>query len=162
MKVSDHLLIRKTLDGQWEAYARLVDKYQPAVNAISWVLTGSPQLAEEMTLQIFAKVYQSLDMLGDFRKFGKWLSFTAVNHCKDFLKANPPSLPPDDVPDDLRNLHHLLQQLPEPNRLVLALRFRTGFSYEELAEFMDLPINTVRGMMYKGTKFLNQKLAEST
>ena len=158
MKVSDHLLIRKTLDGQWDAFEKIIEKYQRAVFAIAWTFSGNSSQAEEWTEQIFTKVYQSLEMLGDFRKFGKWLSFTATNHCKDLLGTTSPPQQ-QTSPENLKVLHQLLGQLPETNRLVLALKFHTGFSYEELADFLDVPVNTVRGIMYKGTKYLNQKLS---
>ena len=77
----DATLIEKTLDGQSEAFAELVKKYQLPVYAIALQRTRSAVAAEEITQVTFVAAYQKLHQLKDREKFGAWLRTISVRQC---------------------------------------------------------------------------------
>jgi RNA polymerase sigma-70 factor (ECF subfamily) len=55
-------------------------------------------------------------------------------------------------------LNDLVAGLPENCRIALDLRFREDLSYAQIAKTMGVPVSTVRGLLYRGTKALRQKM----
>ena len=62
MKASDFALIRRTLDGDQNAFTTLVTKYQKWVHTLVWRKTGDFHIAEEITQDVFLKVYKNLSV----------------------------------------------------------------------------------------------------
>ena len=53
-----------------------------------------------------------------------------------------------------------MAEMPENMQVVLSLRFYEKLSYRDIADFLDVPVSTVRGMLYRGTQLLRKLLAE--
>ena len=63
MKASDFALIQRTLDGDQSAFTELVNKYQKWVHTLVWRKIGDFHIAEEITQDVFLKVYKKLSTL---------------------------------------------------------------------------------------------------
>lgn len=150
MDVRINLLLRKALEGDIAAYQEIVEKYQRPVLALLWSQIGHFQRSRELTEEVFLKVYSSLKMLGDFNKFPNWLAKTALSHLSQ--KSPPPS---NQDPSPLQQFYSTLQRLPENHRQVFWVKFYGELSYEEVSEMLDVPLSTVRGILFKGTSLLS-------
>ena len=64
MKINDVDLIQRTLEGDERAFTMLVNKYQKWVHTLVWRRIGDFHTAEEITQDVFLKVYKKLSMLG--------------------------------------------------------------------------------------------------
>ena len=63
MNINDVDLIQRTLDGDQDAFTQLVSKYQKWVHALVWRKIGDFHIAEELTQDVFLKVYKRLSTL---------------------------------------------------------------------------------------------------
>ena len=144
-----------------EAFARLVQRWQDPIHRLCARMTGDAARAEDLTQEIFTKVFtRSKDFKPDAR-FSTWLWRIALNHCYDELrrvKRRPESaldedsdfpsieLAPDDQTandEECALVRASLLRLPEISRTVLALRYCEGLKLREISEILDLPESTI-------------------
>ena len=85
MKTNDADLIRHVLDGDQGAFTTLVDKYQKSVHALVWRKIGDFHIAEEITQDVFLKVYKRLSTLKRPELFPGWL------YVREIAKIRPAS-----------------------------------------------------------------------
>ena len=86
MKNTDIVLIHRTLNGDDNAFAELVKKYQKQVHALVWRKIGDFHIAEELTQDVFLKAYQRLAKLKKPQSFASWLYVIAANDCSTWLR----------------------------------------------------------------------------
>ena len=86
MNNTDTALIHRTLDGDDNAFAELVKKYQKQVHALIWRKMGDFHIAEELTQDVFLKAYQRLATLKKPQSFASWLYVIASNDSSTWLR----------------------------------------------------------------------------
>jgi RNA polymerase sigma-70 factor (ECF subfamily) len=151
---SDAELIERCLRGDNAAWEMAVARFRRRVFHIAYKFTGKHDEAEDLTQEIFLKVFKSLDKFHRDADFGTWLSSVARNYCIDHYRASKrerevlveDSLAYDLAPaasgnpyraledQDRRSLvRRGLEQLPEKLREAVILRDLQGLSYQEMA-----------------------------
>lgn len=152
-----------------------MEEYRQNVHAFCYHRIGDFQDAQDLVQEIFLKVYLSLNQLRDPGKFSGWLYRIAINNCNLWLrkrKAKTLSLEdPDKLQDTSLSIYEdyhkreleikikeALSQLSENNRLVITLRYLGGRSYNEIADFLNLPLTTVKSRVHEGKKQLKKEL----
>lgn len=73
--------IRRSLQGDPEAFASLVRRYQRMIYALTYRMTGSAADAEDLTQEVFIRAHQQLALFRAEAKFSSWLHRIAVNQC---------------------------------------------------------------------------------
>ena len=86
MKNDDIALIQRILADDEAAFAELVKKYQDAVHTLAWRKIGDFHIAEDITQDVFLKVYQRLHTLKDPNQFSGWLYVITSNLCATWLR----------------------------------------------------------------------------
>ena len=81
MKNDDVQLIERTLAGDESAFSTLVRKYQKPVHAFVRRKIGDFHIAEEITQDIFLRVYEKLPTLKNLNTFAGWLYVIAARQC---------------------------------------------------------------------------------
>lgn len=181
MKESDVALIQRTLDGDEGAFTTLVKKYQKWVHTLVWRKIGDFHTAEEITQDIFLKVYKRLSTLKPPDRFPGWLYVIATRHCITWLrKKQLPMTSLDAMPTtELEELcytryeaahgeeasleHHrelvkrLLQKLPESERTVVTLYYLAEMTSEEISTFLGVSPNTIRSRLRRARKRLEKQ-----
>ena len=81
---------------------------------------------------------------------------------KDQIKDNPSNDPENllELSQEHRVLYQALWKLPDNQRIALELRHFQGLSYQDMAETLNLPLNTVRSHLYRGRQRLAEILKE--
>ncbi len=172
---SDQELVARTLDGDMNAFGELVKAYQSSVFNVCYRVLGTRRDAEDLTQEAFLRAHQNLASYDPGRPFGPWMRTVAANLCRNALaRRNPESMvlwDERDLPEgspargperflEISQKHQEIYQaiwsLPPHHRLAVELRHFQGLSYQEMADALNLPINTVRSHLYRG----RQKLAE--
>ncbi len=158
-------LVNKAMNGDAEAFGELVRIYQNAVYAIALRFTGNFSDAHDLTQETFIQAYIKLYQLASPDKFASWLKAIAVNtgkmwirnHKSDFESINIPN------PVDLFNEDNLYGQLismlsilPEDQRMIIVLRYIDELSYQQIGEFLGLPIGTVRSRIHRAKSKLKR------
>jgi RNA polymerase sigma-70 factor (ECF subfamily) len=172
-------LIDRCLSGDAAAWEEIVARFRRRVFHIAYKFTGKHDLAEDLTQDIFLKVFKSLDKFHRDADFSTWLSSVARHYCIDHYRASKRErevlvedlLAFDLAPassgnpqraleeHDLRNqLRRGLDQLPDKLREAVVLRDLQGLTYQEMAERLSLPEGTVKSRINRGREELTRRL----
>ena len=134
-----------------------------------------PEDVEDVAQQVFLKAFLGIKRFDQRAAFSTWLYKIAVNECWDYLrkkKVRPLVYEADlseeqvsrldgivsaDRPPESANaraetrelLERMLSTLPEQDRRLLVLKEMEGFSVQELAEILDLNVNTVKVRLFR-------------
>lgn len=181
MENNDVELIRLTLDGDETAFTELVKKYEKAVQVLVWRKIGDFHTAEEITQDIFLKVYQELRSLKRPQSFVSWLYVIASRHCLAWQrKKRLPMLPFDETKSSRyretiysQHLHEenqriseetqrevvrkLLAKLPESERTVIMLHYFSDMSSSEIGKFLGVSANTIRSRLRRAKQRLRNE-----
>ena len=178
MKGNDVALIQRTLDGDESAFTTLVKKYQKWVHTLVWRKIGDFHIAEELTQDIFLKVYKKLSTLKPPDHFPGWLYVITTRHCIAWLrKKQQPTTSLDAMPavelealcyakyemargeeasieQQRECVKRLLQKLPESERTVVTLFYLAEMTSEEISAFLGVSPNTIRSRLRRARKRL--------
>ncbi len=171
----EQVLIKKVKKGDLDAYGAIIQNYQSSVFNVCYRILGNRQEAEDLTQEAFMRAYNQIASFDLDRPFGPWMRTVAANLCYNHLKrARLNRVPLEDERDTIMDdpkygpervleinqehkaLYRAIWTLPDIQRMALELRHFQGLSYQEMAEALKLPLNTVRSHLYRG----RQKLAE--
>ena len=173
-------IVRRVLQGDVNAFEKLVTEYEKAVYAIALRMTGNAEDAADMTQETFIKAYNSLQAFRGDSKFSVWLYRIASNVCLDFLRSRSRkptvslSVEDDegeetelDIADESQSPELLLERgltrdavrrgleaLPPDYRQILLLREIQGLSYEEIADTLSIEVGTVKSRIFRARKRL--------
>jgi RNA polymerase sigma-70 factor (ECF subfamily) len=183
--LSDERLVELSLDGDEEAFGILVRRYQRRLAAFLSQLVGDMELARELSQEAFVRAWSALERFDPKYRFSTWLFRIAHNLGIDQLRRRRLQTMPlyrtDSEGDEVEvvvtdldkdPLGHLenrvlaseLRQVidglrPEYRELVL-LRHFAGLSYQEIADFMEMPLGTVKNKLFRAHSVLRKALAE--
>ena len=174
----EQIWILRSLQGDQQAFASLVTRYQRQVYNLAYRMLGSPEDAEDAAQEVFLRAYTALPSFELGRKFSSWLLSIASNHCIDILRrrryawmslddvsfrlVSPVEEPASAVlrQEQAGQVQHLLQRLPEKYRLVVILRYWYDLAYEEIAATTGLSLNTVKTRLHRARLMLAKALQE--
>lgn len=171
MKNDELELIQNILDGNQDAFATLVKKYQKSVHALAWRKIGDFHIAEEITQDTFLIVYQKMATLKDHRSFAGWLYRIAARQCNAWLRKK--RIETQSIDDTDNNLiekmtysryiaeekakssraaqedlvHKLLARLQESERTVVTLHYFGEMTCEEISRFLGVSASTVKSRL---------------
>ena len=181
MKTNDANLIRQVLDGDQGAFTALVNKYQKSVHALVWRKIGDFHIAEEITQDVFLKVYKRLSTLKRPELFPGWLYVIATRDCVSWLrKKELPTKSLDAMStaeleeicyaqheadrSEAAAIEHqrecvkrLLQKLPESERTVVTLYYLAEMKSEEISTFLGVSSNTIRSRLRRARERLEKE-----
>lgn len=175
----DGRLIQATLDGDTDAFGRLVQKYQDRLfHGISHML-GSPSDAEDVVQEAFVLAYTRLGSFQAKSQFYTWLYRIAINtgishkrkkrpvvsldadHSPAHGMADEKSESPDHgmhVQEQSAEVHRALNRLSEEHRRIIVLREMDGLCYESISEILKLPVGTVRSRLHRARAQMRELL----
>ena len=181
MKNNDAEIIRRILDGNDTAFTELVNKYQRTVHALVWRKIEDFHIAEELTQDIFLKVYQKLNTLKKPHCFASWLYVIASRRCTAWLRKKRMLTQPIENTTDSESekskyskyvteeneriaieaqreiVRKLLAMLPESERTVITLRYFSDMSSAEIGAFLGVSANTVRSRLRRARNRLQKE-----
>ena len=180
MVEDDVQLIDKILAGDDEAFTALVRKHQKSVHALAWRKIGDFHSAEEITQDVFLRVYKHLPKLKDPRQFSGWLYVITNRLCKTWLRKNKSLMESlEDVPmaeiektfyehyvsaeqEQDAQAHRselvrkLLEKLPESERTVITLYYLGEMTAKEIGKFLGVSVNTITSRLQRARERLKQ------
>ena len=80
--------IRRSLQGDHEAFESLVRRYQRMIYSLTYRMTGTAADAEDLTQETFIRAHQQLATFRSDAKFSSWLYRIAVNHCLNWRQRS--------------------------------------------------------------------------
>jgi len=170
---TDTELVKAALDGQKEAFAELVRRYERPVRAIAINILGDCHGIADTVQDTFLAGYKNLAMLRNSALFGPWLMKIAGRCALDRVNQRPETtslevnlaaaieFPDSRLDEDNEALLAAVVELPEAERQVVMLRYFAGHSVSEVAEAVGRSIGTVTKQLSRAHKQLRKILKES-
>ncbi len=186
--MDEQALIQDAIQGDLDAFNRLVLEYQKLAFNVAFRLLADDDLAEDITQTAFISAYRNL---GGFRggSFKAWLMRIVTNACYDELrriKRRPttplepvddesneeiesPSWLADDAPSpeetaeqaELEHaIQHCLENLPDDFKVIIVLVDLQGFDYTEVAKVVKRPLGTIKSRLARGRMKLQECLQQ--
>ena len=166
--LDEHLA--KARSGDRSSLAALVRAHQRSIYSLALRMLGTRDLAEDLTQEVFMQLSDNLNSIESNRHLAFWLRKVTSNRAIDQLRRRARMLltPWDDDmqifseqkdPDPLlqRHLQTLLAELSPAARAVLMLRFQEDLDPTEIAETLDIPLNTVKSHLKRSLETLREK-----
>lgn len=186
MREVDESLAKRAQAGDRQAFAALVETHTHSVYSLCQRLVGNPADAEDLTQEIFLRLFSSLGRYRLGTGLRPWLYRIAVNACLDVLRkrqrrlrvvplgddpADPsqemalPSSEPSPERAYLRQEQRqavlgAVRSLPPEYRAVIVLRYQEDLSYQEIAAVLDVPVTTVETRLFRAKRMLRPALGE--
>jgi RNA polymerase sigma-70 factor, ECF subfamily len=158
-------VLRKAQRGDERAFSIIVRTYEQPVYNYVLRLTGDRALSEDLTQEVFLRVYQGLPGFSLRSRFTTWLFQVTKNRVLDELRAlerrprsvvNIDDVPPLEVVDapaeraeTIDAVWRAVELLNPDLKMALLLRDIVGLSYAEIAETLEITLATVKWRIYK-------------
>jgi len=159
---SDVVLVRRSLRGDAQAIQGLVERFQPEVFGLCVRLLHHRQDAEDVTQEVFLRIFRSLRRWDSSRPLKPWIMGITVNRCRTWLsqRARRPELvdylhdtvaspPVDDAAELSREIQAALADLRLEYRSVFVLFHEQGLPYENIALALKKPVGTIKTWLHR-------------
>lgn len=164
----EHSIMYKTKVGDPNSFEKLVRKYQKPVRVFVYSFFGSIDLVDEISQEVFIKVFKKFKKTRNISNFKKWLFKIAKNTCIDYYRKSKKnktllefnesiSVSDENIEDKLilrEDIKTSLLKLNPEERKTMILIYYLGFSYKEAAEIMNCPVKTIDSRIYNASKKL--------
>lgn len=158
-KPEDSVLIEQARAGQSAAFELLIRRHQDLVAGTAYGWLGDPELARDVTQEVFLEAHLKLDQLNEPAAFRSWLRRIVIKQCDRITRRHHPEQTELDerlqsggngpaggaerseLADQIR---FAVAGLPRNEREVIALHYFAEATGPELAEYLELPLSTVK------------------
>ena len=166
---SDDRLVERARAGDHEAFRELVRRYEPVVASTVIGMLGQGADADDVGQETMIRLYRSLNRFAGRSSLKTYLTRIAINASLDALRRrrrflqrfwSPGGDGPEPVAQDgtdgssRREVHGALRQLTPDHRAVVVLRLMQGYSTQETADLLNLPVGTVLSRLDRAKKRL--------
>lgn len=186
MRRSDVELMAEVARGETSAFKEIVERYQNQVMSTVYRFTGDYYQAEDLTQEVFIRVFKSAKRYRPKAKFRTWLFKIVVNLCLNYKRdksrnrtqsldaplitndgelMREVSTPPGDIPDIAleeremrRKVRDAVDSLPENQRLAVILQRFEEMSYKEISESLGISVSAVESLLFRARRNLKLKL----
>jgi RNA polymerase sigma-70 factor (ECF subfamily) len=169
----DNTLVARCLDGDVEAFAPLVRRYERVLFNVALRMLGDREDARDVTQDAFLKAYQKLASFDPSYRFFSWMYRIVVNESLNARGRRAPTATLEHEPvaegrpdDDLRErevrdeVQGALARLAEADREVLVLRHFAELSYADIAASLGIAEKTVKSRLHEARQRMGRALAQ--
>lgn len=168
MNPSDERLVADYILGDEKSLELLIGRYVKFIYSFVYRYVGNAQEADDITQEVFVKVWRNLKKFDQQKSFKTWIFSIAKNTAIDFLKkkkaipfsefeneegentltetlADPSPLPQEllEKTDMSKRLSTAMGKISPKYRMVLFLRYNDHFNFREIAESLGVSLHTV-------------------
>jgi RNA polymerase sigma-70 factor, ECF subfamily len=171
-------IIREASNGNHAAFRTIVEQHQAFVYAVAFRFVNDSVDAEDLTQEIFIRLWKSLHTYRDDVKFTTWLYRIVANRCLDFLKSSHGRNRKNKVdvtsghfvqdhstPEKELQQNELMQviqkaagELTPKQKAVFILRDLEGLSSEEVSEALKMPVGNVKSNLFYARQKMSEKI----
>lgn len=169
----DRALVKRCLNGQGDAFRGLVDRYHKPLFNVALRMLNNVQDAEDVTQTVFLRAFLRLRTYNPRHRFFSWIYRITVNESLNTLKRRkrtetlehvhdvPASgAAPDQVAEVQDRVGKALMCLKPDDRTVVVLKHFVSFSYQEIADVLEIPVRTVKSRLFTARERLRDALRE--
>lgn len=176
LEISDINLINRCINGDDEAFSQLITRYKKLIYSIVYNIINNRDEINDITQEIFIKIYRSLSKYNPQYKFSTWSAKIATNYCYDVLKKKKLDSVPienaygvhsqEETPEtnyikkeQRDRINQEIMKLPEKYRILLILYHKNGLSYAEMSQILDESMSIIKNRLYRARLMLKDRLA---
>jgi RNA polymerase sigma-70 factor, ECF subfamily len=158
--------------GEPAAFAALVRAHQRSVYSLALRMLGSKEAADDLAQDVFLQLHLNLKTIESPAHVAFWLRRVVTHRAIDKLRQRPrvdvaslddePEIAAVATPTDpllQRQLRALVAELPSSARAVVLLRYQEDLDPIDIAQTLDMPINTVKSHLKRSLATLRERLA---
>ena len=187
----DIVLVDKAVkEGDQSAYSALMNKYRDSIYYMVLKMVHNRDDAEDLTIEAFGKAFKNLSKYSPNYAFSTWLFRIATNNAIDFIRKKrldttsiDRSISGDDKegssfaatikgknldPEEefikqqrMNLMREVTEKLNDKYKILIELRFFKEYSYEEIAQELNLPLGTVKAQLFRAKELLYNILNKS-
>jgi len=175
--MDDQELMEKIKNGDEVAFSELMTMYKDRVVNFLYQFTGDYQVAVDLSQETFLRVFFKAKKYRPIAPVSSWIYAIAANLARTERKKinRKAAIPLDEIansysagsysldhndPGLMRNVKQALRRLHPRYRLPVILKDVEGFSQEEIASMLKLPLGTVKARISRGREYLRRWLVE--
>lgn len=167
-ELDDGVLAGRSADGDVRAFEVLIRRHTPLLRAYARRTLGSTDELDDVVQETFITAWNRLDSLEDRAHVKAWLMRILSRKCLDRIRARRDhddvtelevAAPDEGAPErvaEARDREHAVElalaALPETQRRCWLMKEVLEYRYEEIAEELDVPLSTVRGLLSRARK----------
>ncbi|MBQ8111436.1 MAG: sigma-70 family RNA polymerase sigma factor [Clostridia bacterium] len=174
-------LISRASAGDAAAFNALMGMHERRMYAVALRMCGNAEDAQDCLQEAMLRVYRAISGFKAQSSFSTWVYRITMNTCLDELRKrkNRPNTSLDGLLDagwspvdggetperhalrrEVRlNLQEFIRELPEDMRAAVVLRDVQGYSYDEIAEMLDVNVGTIKSRISRGREKLREKIS---
>lgn len=167
----DRLLVLRYQQGDASAFDELYRRYFPRLHLYCQRRVHDAHTSEELAQEAFVRALRAMPGFAGERRFYPWMTVIAQRLCIDHHRRAARVEPIAEVDLGVFEEHHdelfaavdrdhlagALQRLAPRHREVLDLREHQGWSYQQIAEHLDVPLTTVEALLHRARKALKRE-----
>ena len=172
---NDAELVVAALAGNTQAFDVLVTRYRRAMLTIAQQIVRNPTDAEDVVQDAFLRAFEALPQLSDLNRFGAWLHSITRNRALRYYRSASRYQPQEDMEPYLNRaadtsaedpahivereltqeaIRDAIQELPDDFRGVIELYYWAEMPQKRMAEFLSVPLTTVKWRLHKAKELL--------
>ena len=172
---TDAELVVAALAGNTQAFDVLITRYRRAMLAIAQQIVRNPTDAEDVVQDAFLRAFEALPQLSDLNRFGAWLHSIPRNRALRYYTSAGRYQPQEDMEPYLNRggdtsaedpahivereltqqaIRDAIQELPDDFRAVIELYYWAEMPQKRMAEFLSVPLTTVKWRLHKAKELL--------
>ena len=170
-------LVKAAADGDTEAFGEIVRCFRDMAYGYAYSVLGDFDAAQDAAQDAFIEAYQNLDKLRDVAAFPGWFRRVVRYRCSRLMRgkrvatvpldeaahlAEPSPTPAEEV--ERREMSgkvlEAIRDLPPPQREVTTLFYINDYSQGEIADFLEVPVNTVKSRLHASRKRLKERMMD--
>ena len=183
--MSDEELVARSRGGDLDSFNQLVLRWERPIYALAYRVIGREEDARDVAQETFLRAFRALGGFKGQAKFSSWLYRITLNLCRDWIRRErrtPIAQAPEGVDlvelageavgtvsiDELvsrkelgRAVAKAMALLPDEQRTAIILKEYHGLTFQEIADFLDCPLSTVKTRLYQGLTVLRRHLEQA-
>ena len=164
--MDDSTAIEKCRNGERDAFRHLVERYQRRAIGYAVTIVSNREDAMDAVQDAFVDAFKAIGRFDDSRPFYPWFYVLLRNRCYKSAAKDRETVQIDEIDiagPDFRGEERLdvdsaLQSLSNELREIVSLKYLDGLSYDELAEFLQIPKGTVMSRLFHARKQMQAAL----
>lgn len=170
-------LVKAAQNGDSAAFEKIVGRFQDMAYASAYSMLNDAQLAQDVVQEAFIEAYLELQKLREPAAFPGWFRRIVFKQSDRFSRSkHSPTIPLEyayDVSMADYNLTTFIEErerdelvrkaiedLPEHERVVILLFYTTGYPLKNIAEFLEVPVTTIKKRLHDARSHLKVRLPE--
>lgn len=151
--------------GDLEAINSWIVNKKDKLYKISWSYLYNHSDIEDVLQNTMISAYENIQSLRKIDMFETWFISILLNECRKLLRYKKRVISQEDIEihgnyKDQYNFFEEINEIDEIYKEVVVLKYVSGYSQEEIAKILDIPIGTVKSRIYRGLRDLGRLLKE--